>query len=131
MFHGATSADLSFTLARIIYFAHSFQDPQASMMLSSTDFRYMTRLVKQVADKYAQGRLLICHEGGYSDEQVPFCGVAVIEELSGLDSGVEDPFAAEIRMMGEQDLQPHQDARIKQCEELVAKLKKLCAGRNI
>lgn len=101
-------------------------DPQASMMLSSTDFRYFTHLVKKAAEKHAQGRLLLIHEGGYSDEQVPFCGLAVMEELSGLDSGVEDPFAAEIRLMGEQALQPHQDARIKECEPLVAKLRSLC-----
>lgn len=47
----------------------------------------------------------------------------MLEELSQKDSGVMDPFAAEVRMMGEQELQPHQDARVKSCEELVEKLK--------
>jgi acetoin utilization deacetylase AcuC-like enzyme len=108
-----------------------FMDPQASMMLSSTDFRYFTKLVKRVAHRHSKDRLLIIHEGGYSDEQVPFCGLAVCEELSGLDSGVSDPFVMDIRMMGEQDLQPHQDARISECETLVTKLQALCKARGI
>lgn len=103
-----------------------FMDPQASMMLSSIDFRHFTRLMKGVARKYSKNRLLMVHEGGYSDEQVPFCGLAVVEELSGLDSGVSDPFAADIRFMAEQELQPHQDARIAECEPLVRRLKELC-----
>jgi acetoin utilization deacetylase AcuC-like enzyme len=100
-----------------------FMDPQGSMLLSSTDFRNMTRLVKIAADKHCQGRLLIAHEGGYSNEQVPFCGVAVVEELSGKDSGINDPFSAEIRLMGDQELQSHQEKRVQQSVALLTKLK--------
>lgn len=63
-------------------------------MLCSMDFRYYTRLMRKAAEKHCQGRLLLCHEGGYSEEQVPFCGLAVVEELSGEDTGVVDPFVA-------------------------------------
>lgn len=39
-------------------------------------------------------------EGGYSDAYVPFCGLAVVEELSGGRSGVEDPFLPFLRPAG-------------------------------
>ena len=32
-------------------------------------------------------RLVLAHEGGYSEIYVPFCGVAVLEELTGIKSG--------------------------------------------
>lgn len=101
----------------------SFFDPLASMMLASTDFRYFTSLVKAYADKHCDGKLLVVHEGGYSKEVVPFCGLAVLEEMTQIPSGVNDPFAPEVASLGEQDLQPHQDARIKECEALVDNLK--------
>ncbi len=53
------------------------------MMAYSETFRQMTRLVRQVADQCCEGRLLAIHEGGYSEAYAPFCGPAVLEELSG------------------------------------------------
>ena len=35
---------------------------------------------------------MLCHEGGYNGSTVPFFGLAVMETLSGEQSGVEDPF---------------------------------------
>ncbi|OMQ22444.1 hypothetical protein BMI79_13130 [Serratia oryzae] len=31
------------------------------------------------------------HEGGYAEAYVPFCGLAVMEELSGIRTEVQDP----------------------------------------
>lgn len=45
-----------------------------------------------------------------------------MEALTGLRSGVMDPFDEEIGMHGYQDLQPHQDAVIKVAEQQVAEL---------
>jgi len=42
---------------------------------------------------------------------VPFCGLAVIEALSGESAGVDDPFAFLAGTAG-QELQPHQEAAI-------------------
>lgn len=103
-------------------FDPAFFDPLGSMMLGSTDFAYFTKLVKEYADAKCEGRVLVVHEGGYSREAVPFCGLAVLEELTGIDSGVTDPFAAEVAGLGEQELQPHQDSRIKECEALLDNL---------
>ncbi|MDQ2621750.1 MAG: class II histone deacetylase, partial [Actinomycetota bacterium] len=70
------------------------QDPLARLMVHSDGFRAMTRKVRDCAREICDGRLVIFHEGGYSKAYVPFCGLAVVEELSGVDSGVTDPFLA-------------------------------------
>ncbi len=54
----------------------------------------MTARVKQAAAELCGGRLVLVHEGGYSEVHVPFCGHAVIEELSGSPIRAEDPLAA-------------------------------------
>ena len=41
--------------------------------------------------KLCGGRLVLSHEGGYSPVYVPFCGLAVMEELSGVKTAVNDP----------------------------------------
>ena len=37
------------------------------------------------------GRIAVVHEGGYSESYVPFCGQALIEQLSGIATEVADP----------------------------------------
>ena len=49
------------------------------------------------------------HEGGYSDFYVPICGIAVVEELTGIQTGVRDPYAG-TEYVSNQLLQPHQQA---------------------
>ncbi|AMA46905.1 class II histone deacetylase [Pseudomonas alabamensis] len=66
-------------------------DPLARMLLHSESFRSMTRTVREVAERLCQGRLVLVHEGGYAEAYVPFCGQAVIEELSGVSTDVNDP----------------------------------------
>lgn len=69
-------------------------DPLARMQAHAGTFREMTRLMLQSAQTHAQGRLVAVHEGGYSEAQVPFCGLAVIEALAGRTTPVIDPFQA-------------------------------------
>ncbi len=97
-------------------------DPQARMMLHSDAFREMTRRVMAAASLCGD-RLLLTHEGGYHLPSVPFLGLAVIEQLSGLKGSVSDPFAPLIAAMAYQSLQPHQDAVIREAEELVARIR--------
>ncbi len=68
-------------------------DPLARMQLHPGSFRAMTRMVKELAARHCGGKLVIVHEGGYSEACVPFCGLAVIEELSGHRTAVQDPFS--------------------------------------
>jgi acetoin utilization deacetylase AcuC-like enzyme len=83
----------------------------------------MTLLLKELANEICQERLLMVHEGGYSTAYVPFCGLAVMEALSGTETEVVDPYLEFLEGLTGQELQPHQDAVIKKCEELAAKVK--------
>ena len=67
-------------------------DPLGRMQLHSDSYREMTRLMMASAENLCNGRLVIVHEGGYSESYVPFCGLAIMEELSGIRTPVEDPF---------------------------------------
>ena len=76
----------------------------------------------EVADDLCDGRLVMCHEGGYNGSTVPFFGLAVMETLSGISTGVEDPFDPLLSGLGGQSLQPHQDALISDAEKLIDRL---------
>jgi acetoin utilization deacetylase AcuC-like enzyme len=67
-------------------------DPLARQMLYGESYRQMTRLLMEAAESLCEGRLVAVHEGGYAEATVPFCGLAVVEELSGVRTPVEDPF---------------------------------------
>ena len=86
-------------------------DPLGRMLLPAATFGEMAKRLLEAADGLCHGRVVSCHEGGYSAAHVPFCGLAVIEAMSGLSAGVEDPFA-ELAEIAGQELQPHQKAAI-------------------
>ncbi len=66
-------------------------DPLARMQAHSETFRAMTARIKALAGALCAGKLVIAHEGGYAEAVVPFCGLAVIEQLSGIRTAVQDP----------------------------------------
>src|SRR5215467_13601254 len=101
----------------------SAMDPLASMMMTSDGYRQLTRVMLDAAAEICGGRLIACHEGGYSPAYVPYCGLAIIEELAGVRTGVEDPLLGLLAMMGGQSLQPHQQAVIEAAAKLAAGLK--------
>ena len=90
----------------------SIYDPLARMMLSTEGYRYMTKATKELADKYAKGRLVALHEGGYCPTYVPFCTHAIIEELSGIATDVGDPFIFDMKGTTYNELLPHQKERV-------------------
>ncbi len=100
-------------------FDPSPQDPLARLMVHSDGFRSMTESMREVARELCEGRLLMVHEGGYAKAYVPFCGLATIEALSGIDSGVEDPFLASYRAFPFQELQAHQEGAIERASSLL------------
>lgn len=75
-------------------FDASIVDPLSRMLAGSHTFRAMTQRVQALADELCDGRLVMAHEGGYSELHVPFCGHAVLEEMSGSDISPEDPMSA-------------------------------------
>ena len=98
-------------------------DPLARMMAHSDTFREMTRLLLEAADELCSGRLVMSHEGGYSPIYVPFCGLAVMEELSGRQSIAGDPFADHVAGAGRQEIQPHQQEALNEVKPLVDQLR--------
>ncbi len=67
-------------------------DPLARMMCSPETYKLMTRQVMEITN----GRMVAAHEGGYSELYVPFCGHAMLEEMSGSKIRAEDPLHARI-----------------------------------
>jgi acetoin utilization deacetylase AcuC-like enzyme len=53
----------------------------------------MTAQVMDLARDVCGGRLVIVHEGGYSETYVPFCGHSVLQRMSGSTVDAPDPFA--------------------------------------
>lgn len=87
-------------------------DPFGRMLCTSETFRQMTKAVRDIADTHAGGRVLFCQEGGYSPSYAAYCALAVMEELSGIRTAVQDPLLAWYADIGGQDLQLHQAVRI-------------------
>ena len=75
-----------------------------------------------VAGECCDGRLVMSHEGGYSPSVVPFCGLAVLEQMSGIRTAVDDPYLPLIAGNAGQELQPHQAALIDQAAALVERI---------
>jgi acetoin utilization deacetylase AcuC-like enzyme len=71
-------------------------DPLSRMLASSDTFAEMTAMMMQIADEVCGGRLVLVHEGGYSEAHVPFCGHAVLERLSGSTIHAADPLLERI-----------------------------------
>ena len=68
-------------------------DPLSRMLAMSETFAAMTRMVNAAADDLCGGKLLLVHEGGYSEAHVPFCGHAVIAALANSSIVAADPFS--------------------------------------
>jgi acetoin utilization deacetylase AcuC-like enzyme len=86
-------------------------DPLGRQLLHSDSYRRMTELLLDAAARHCDGRLLMIHEGGYSEAYVPFCGVAVLEAMCG-ERRVEDPFLPYLVDRPGQAVQPHQEAAV-------------------
>lgn len=98
-------------------FDASAMDPLGHMMLSSDSYRKLTARVLEAADHHCNGNVVMTHEGGYSGAYVPYCGLAVLETLSGQSTKLTDPFMEHISNYGGQSLQPHQRDLIRQLEK--------------
>lgn len=101
-------------------FDGSAADPLGRMMLHSGTYRAMVRMLKAAADDLCGGRLVASHEGGYSAAYVPYCGLAVMEELSGIKTGIDDPFLPVFEDYRGQELQPWQQDYISRAAGLLA-----------
>lgn len=94
-------------------------DPLGRMVVTSEGFRAISREMIQVAERLTGGKIVFSHEGGYSAEYVPFCGMAVLEELSGVPSGVEDPYLVFMSSYPQLKIEPWQRDAIDAAAALV------------
>jgi acetoin utilization deacetylase AcuC-like enzyme len=97
-------------------------DPLGRMMCTSETYRELTKRLMATAAELCNQRIVATHEGGYSNDYVPFCGLSVLEELSGIRSGVADPWLAEYERTSGSELLAHQDAAIRAAEQLIARI---------
>ncbi|MEM6940131.1 MAG: class II histone deacetylase [Pseudomonadota bacterium] len=74
-------------------FDAAMPDPLARMQATAETFGAMTQRLKDTAARLCGGKLVLAHEGGYSEVYVPFCGHAAIAALAGSDIAAPDPMA--------------------------------------
>ncbi|MGJ7456267.1 class II histone deacetylase [Halomonas sp. RA08-2] len=106
------------------------KDPLGKMLLNSSAFARMTAQVMALAERICGGRLVMVHEGGYSEGYVPLCGHAVIQTLAGSEIRVPDPQNDEIAAWAYQALQPHQRELIDGWREIWAAAGRLSPTGN-
>lgn len=97
-------------------------DPLGRMTVSAAGYRDITEQLKQAAHEICDGRLVMSHEGGYSPVYTPFCGLAVLEALSGHNTGVGDPFSHIWDPSPAHLLKPWQDEVLSAAEKLALQL---------
>ncbi len=66
-------------------------DPLSTMLATEATFHDMTLMIKDLANDQCGGKLVLVHEGGYSEAYVPFCGHSTLQALSGSAIKVDDP----------------------------------------
>lgn len=67
-------------------------DPLSRTMAHQGTFQAMTARVMDLAAEVCAGKLVMVHEGGYSETYVPFCGHGVLSEMSGSGITAPDPY---------------------------------------
>ncbi|WP_050930460.1 class II histone deacetylase [Aestuariivita boseongensis] len=72
-------------------------DPLARMMLTADGFATLTRQIMDAAEALCGGKLVLVHEGGYSEVYVPFCGHATIATLAGSEITAPDPLEVNLK----------------------------------
>lgn len=101
-------------------FDSSYLDPLGRMMITASGYAELTKKLMEVAEEVCDGKLMMTHEGGYSATYAPFCGLFVLQQLTGLWR-LPDPFAHGNDYPG-QELKDHERAVVLRARELLANL---------
>ena len=96
-------------------------DPLGRMNLTSECFALLADRVLAAAGELCDGRLVLCHEGGYSSGYVPYCGLAIVERLAGVATGVEDPWLDDDRTVGALPLRADESAAVDAATEVASR----------
>ncbi|MEV8511989.1 class II histone deacetylase [Dactylosporangium sp. NPDC051484] len=98
----------------------SYLDPSARLALHSGDYGWMTTRIVEIAERYARGRLVLTHEGGYALQFMPLCLLRIVEALAGEDAGIADPFLQRWSTDFAEQVTSEAEAVIAECAGLVA-----------
>lgn len=72
-------------------------DPLGRMSVTTEGFRAMTAGLVSVAEEQCDGRIVAIQEGGYSIDHMPFCVLATVEALAGLEPALAaDPVEMDV-----------------------------------
>jgi acetoin utilization deacetylase AcuC-like enzyme len=72
-------------------------DPLGRMSVTAEGFRAMTRLLVEAAEELCEGRVVAVQEGGYSPDHMPFCVLATVEALAGIEPSFDgDPMELDV-----------------------------------
>jgi len=91
-------------------------DPLGRMMCHSGTFRAMTDAVVAAAERHCHGKLVVCHEGGYSPPLAPWCILNVIEAIAGLPPRDLDGMSLWLAANAGHDLKAHEASVIEKAE---------------
>jgi acetoin utilization deacetylase AcuC-like enzyme len=64
-------------------------DPLGRMCLTTEGFRALSAMVTAAAHDLCGGRVVMLQEGGYSVDHVPFCTLAIIEAMAGMQPSLK------------------------------------------
>ena len=103
-------------------FDSSVFDPLGRMLLTAAGYQELTEILMESAAELCQGRLMATHEGGYNATYSPFCGLFVLQQLSGVKK-LEDPFNHADHYPGH-ELKAHEKAVIEKAALMVAEIKR-------
>jgi acetoin utilization deacetylase AcuC-like enzyme len=71
----------------------SWLDPLAQMMVTMDGYRKMSERMVSLSEEVCDGRLVMLQAGGYSAAYVPYCTLAAVESLIGVELGIVDLYA--------------------------------------
>lgn len=72
-------------------------DPLGRMSLTTEGFRMMTTRISEFAAAACAGRVVALQEGGYSIDHMPFCVLATVEALAGIEPSLRaDPIELDV-----------------------------------
>jgi acetoin utilization deacetylase AcuC-like enzyme len=72
-------------------------DPLGRMSVTAEGFRALAERAREAAEEQCAGRLAVAFEGGYSLDHAPFCNLAIVEALAGLEPALPgDPLELDV-----------------------------------
>ena len=92
-------------------------DPLGRMMVTANGYAQMTKILM---DSSINQKIVIAHEGGYNPIYSPFCGLFVLQQLSGITK-LSDPFD-HVESYPGQKLAEHQKSEIDESAKLLSAL---------